>query len=139
MPCLPVIEPDTAMPVKKSTIFLGPADRHMIFEGDRVIVHRGPKEHSTRPAVDPLFRSAALSFASRVSGLLLSGAGDDGVDGLITIKEHGGICLVQDPDEADLPYMPMNAIRYDNVDASLPVKDLGPVLDRLARGEMVRP
>jgi two-component system chemotaxis response regulator CheB len=103
----------------------------------QVLVRRGPKEHSTRPAIDPLFRSAADSFRNRVVGVLLSGCGDDGVAGLVAIKDNEGICLVQDPEEADMPYMPINAIRYDHVDRTLPAKAIASIVSTLAKGGMV--
>jgi two-component system chemotaxis response regulator CheB len=134
---LPLIEPEHDMRMKSGTIFLAPPDHHMEFKPPRILIRRGPKEHSTRPAIDPLFRSAARSFETRVVGLLLSGCGDDGVNGMVAIKDKGGLCLVQDPDDADMPYMAMNAIRYDHVDGVLPVKSIAPTVNRLVKGEVI--
>ncbi|MGD9725889.1 MAG: chemotaxis protein CheB [Nitrospiraceae bacterium] len=134
---LPLIEPDQDMRMKYGTVFLAPPDHHMEFQPPRIVVQRGPKEHSTRPAIDPLFRSAARSFGTRVVGLLLSGCGDDGVNGMVAIKDKGGLCLVQDPEDADMPYMALNAIRYDHVDALLPVKSIASTLNRLVEGEVI--
>lgn len=132
---LPLLEPGQDMRMKDGTIFLAPPDHHMEFKPPHILVRRGPKEHSTRPAIDPLFRSAAGSFGTRVVGLLLSGCGDDGVNGMVAIKDKGGLCLVQDPEDADMPYMALNAIRYDHVDALLPVKSIASTLNRLVEGE----
>ncbi|HJR76262.1 MAG TPA: chemotaxis protein CheB [Nitrospiraceae bacterium] len=134
---LTMIEPSYDSRLETGRIYLAPPDHHLELTSHHVTVRRGPKEHSTRPAVDPLFRSAAESFGNRVVGLLLSGGGDDGVNGLITIKEQGGIALVQEPEDADMPYMPMNAIRYDHVDGVLPVKAIAPTLTLLVRGDAV--
>jgi two-component system chemotaxis response regulator CheB len=133
----PIVEPSHDVRLRTGVILLAPPDHHMELQDSRILVRRGPKEHSTRPAVDPLFRSAALSFDARVVGLLLSGCGDDGVNGLVSIKNHGGISLVQDPADSDMPSMPMNAIRYDSVDAILPIKTIAATLTRLARGVAV--
>lgn len=82
--------------------------------------HAGPKEHDTRPAIDPLFVSAAAAFGPRVVGVLLSGTGADGARGLIAIKAAGGLSLAQSPDEAQYPAMPRNAVAHDRVSAALP-------------------
>jgi two-component system chemotaxis response regulator CheB len=134
---IPMIEPLHDSTLAPGRIYLAPPDHHMEFTPRRVIVRRGPKEHSTRPAIDPLFRSAARSFGSRVVGMQLSGGGDDGVSGLMLVKEHSGLSLAQDPHDSEMPYMPMNAIRYDHVDGIMPVKTIVPTLSSLTRGEAV--
>jgi two-component system chemotaxis response regulator CheB len=135
---LPVIEPqEDGLPLKQGVIYLAPADAHLIFEANAALVRRGPKEHSTRPAVDPLFRSAAEVFGRRVIGVLLSGCGEDGVSGLISISKASGLALVQDPAEATMPYMPMNALRFDDVAALLPLSQMALVLDALTNGRAV--
>jgi two-component system chemotaxis response regulator CheB len=134
---LPIVEPERTLRLRKGAVMLAPPDHHLELAPRHVVVRRGPKEHSTRPAIDPLFRSAADSFGHRVVGVLLSGCGDDGVTGLVAIKDHGGICLVQDPEEADMPYMPINAIRYDHVDRILPAKAIAPTVNALVKGRTV--
>src|SRR5262249_46553912 len=84
-------------------IYLAPRDRHMVLEDGRVRLVRGPTEHFTRPAIDPLFRSAAAVYGDRVAGVLLTGNGHDGVSGLIAIKAAGGLTIAQDPSEAAAP------------------------------------
>ena len=134
---LPIIEPSHDTKLENGRIVLAPPDHHIEFTPHHVVIRRGPKEHSTRPAIDPLFRSAARSFGNRVAGILLSGGGDDGVSGLITVTERGGISLAQEPQDSGMPYMPMNAIRYDHVGGILPVKAIAPTLVSLVRGEEV--
>jgi two-component system chemotaxis response regulator CheB len=134
---LPIIEPSHDLKLEKGRIFVAPPDHHLEFTPHHLVIRRGPKEHSTRPAIDPLFRSVAQSFGNRVVSILLSGGGDDGVNGLTMINENGGISLAQEPQDSDMPYMPMNAIRYDHVDGILPVKAIAPTLASLVRGNAV--
>jgi two-component system, chemotaxis family, protein-glutamate methylesterase/glutaminase len=134
---LPVIEPANHSPLKQSTIYLAPPDQHLLFNGDGVIIQRGPKEHSTRPAIDPLFRSAAEKYGERVLGVQLTGCGEDGVSGLLHINAAAGLAIAQDPAEAYMPYMPMNALRFDDVQGIFPLRDIGSVIVALARGNEV--
>lgn len=90
-------------------ILVAPPDRHMLLHPDRVELNAGPRENSTRPAIDPLFRSAAAAFGPRVCGVILSGHLDDGAEGLSQIVAAGGMALVQDPREAAHAEMPRNA------------------------------
>lgn len=96
---------------------------------------RGPKENRHWPAVDPLFRSAANVYGSRVVGVVLTGARDDGTAGLLEIKRCGGIAVVQDPSEALYPSMPTSALENVEIDYTLPLADIGSLLERLAREE----
>jgi two-component system chemotaxis response regulator CheB len=134
---LPVAEPADGEALEPSRIYVAPRDQHMVIEGRQLRLHRGPKEHRTRPAIDPLFRSAAAAHRSRVVGVLLSGFGDDGVTGLVAIKAAGGLVLVQDPHEARHPSMPLAAIAKDGVDAALDLADLGRALTALAESRAV--
>ena len=134
---LPVQEAVDGMPLRRGWIHLAPRDQHLRIEGKTLRLSRGPKEQHTRPAIDPLFRSAAASDGARVVGVLLSGTGDDGVSGLISITAAGGISLVQDPLEATFPQMPRSALFNDRVQAALPIADMADLLTQLARGESV--
>lgn len=133
----PVVEPKGAGALKQGVIYLAPPDHHLLFEPHGVAIHRGPKEHATRPAVDPLFRSAADHYGKRVVGMLLTGAGDDGVSGLIAISQSSGITLAQDPEDAYMPYMPMNAVQFDDIDGVFPLSEMASVLEALALGGAV--
>jgi two-component system, chemotaxis family, protein-glutamate methylesterase/glutaminase len=134
---LPVQDAVDGMPLRHGWIHLAPRDQHLRIEGKTLRLSRGPKEQHTRPAIDPLFRSAAASNGTRVVGVLLSGTGDDGVSGLISITAAGGISLVQDPLEAAFPQMPRSALVNDRVQAALPIADIADLLAQLARGESV--
>lgn len=118
--------------IKPNRIYVAPPDRHLLIEEGRVHLTCGPKEHRFRPAVDPLFRSAAYTYGSRVIGVILSGALDDGSSGLWTIKYHGGLAVVQDPLDAEVPSMPENAMRAVAVDYSVPISEMGDLLVRLS-------
>jgi two-component system chemotaxis response regulator CheB len=93
---------------------------------------QGPKENLTRPAVDPLFRSAALVFRTRVVGVVLTGELDDGTAGLWSVKYRGGTTVVQDPRDAEHPGMPRSAANNVKIDYCLPLSEIGPLLVRLA-------
>jgi two-component system, chemotaxis family, protein-glutamate methylesterase/glutaminase len=128
---LPARHPVDGETIKHGTIYIAPPDTHMLVRSGHVILRRGPHENRSRPAINPLFRSAAVSYRSRVIGVVLSGTLDDGSAGLIAVKLCGGICVVQDPDDAMWPEMPRNALRQDGVDHTVPVADLAKLLTRL--------
>lgn len=136
---LPVIEPKRGSPLRQGVIYLAPPDHHLLFNHNGVDVQRGPKEHSTRPAIDPLFRSASANYGKRVVGMLLTGCGEDGVSGLIAISQASGITLAQDPDDAYMPYMPINALRFDDVAGVFPLRDMASVVKALVMGKVVSP
>jgi two-component system chemotaxis response regulator CheB len=136
---LTVIEPIDGAPVERNVVYVAPRDQHMMMY-DGVVRHdRGPKQHRTRPAIDPLFRSAAATYGRRVVGILLSGMGGDGVTGLIDIKHAGGISLVQSPREAQFPTMPSRAIKEDDVDGALTVAEMAEAIVVLASGGVIEP
>jgi two-component system chemotaxis response regulator CheB len=103
----------------------------MLLRGDRIVLSHGPRENHSRPAIDPLFRSAATSFGSKTIGIILSGALSDGTSGLAMIKAHGGTTIVQDPDEAVIGGMPESALRGVQVDHTLSSQEIGRYLATL--------
>jgi two-component system chemotaxis response regulator CheB len=123
-------------PVEPCRIYVAPPDRHMILADRQVILSALPREHFTRPAVDPLFRSAARAYGARVVGIVLSGSGDDGALGLREIQRAGGVAVVQAPADAASPEMPRAALRAvtaDHVVDAAALAALVPYLDN-ARG-----
>jgi len=116
-------------------VVVAPVDQHLLVEADCIRLSRGPHENRTRPAIDPLFRSAALSHGPRAIGVLLSGLLDDGSAGLMALKQSGGVAVVQDPADARCPDMPRNALSYVDADHCIPAAEMGPLLARLVAAE----
>jgi two-component system, chemotaxis family, protein-glutamate methylesterase/glutaminase len=121
---LPVVEAEDAEPIHMGRIYVAGADRHLMVDGTRLRLTRGPKENFSRPSINVLFRSAAYSLGARVIGIVLSGMLDDGTSGLWAIKDRGGLALVQSPEEASHPSMPQSAREHVKVDAVLPVAEM---------------
>jgi two-component system chemotaxis response regulator CheB len=117
--------------VENGRIYVAPPDRHLLVEDGLLVVRRGPRENSSRPAIDPLFRSVAAVHGPRVIGVVLSGALSDGAAGIVAIKRCGGIAVVQDPADADHPSMPQSAIEAADVDYIKPSYAIGKLIVRL--------
>ena len=118
--------------IQKGYIYLAPSDHHLMVEkNSNLLVTKGAQENRSRPAIDPLFRSAAASFGNRTIGILLTGYLDDGTAGLIAIQRCGGTCIIQDPADADYPDMPNNALNQITPDYCLPIPEMGGVLASL--------
>jgi two-component system, chemotaxis family, protein-glutamate methylesterase/glutaminase len=130
---LPVIEAETGVRIEDGRVYLAAPDRHLLVQDGRILLGRGPRENMVRPAIDALFRSAALHYGPRVIGVLLSGFLSDGAAGLNAIKRCGGMTLVQDPDEAIADEMPRRALEATTVDLCVPSARIGDVLSDLAR------
>jgi two-component system chemotaxis response regulator CheB len=113
------------------TLHVAPPDRHMLVEGDTLRLTHGPKENHARPAIDPLFRTAALTWGPRVIGVILTGQMDDGAAGLKAVHECGGLTIVQDPDSAMEPEMPRSALASVPADHCVPLDEIAGLLHRL--------
>jgi two-component system chemotaxis response regulator CheB len=118
-------------PIATNHIYVAPPDKHLLVEDGIVRVTRGPKENRFRPAVDPLFRSAAYTYGARVIGIILSGALDDGTAGLWTVKSWGGIAIVQEPAEAEVPSMPESALAAVEIDYRVSMAEMASLLVKL--------
>ena len=119
--------------VEAGVIYVARPDHHLLLEGDRVLVTRGPKENRFRPSIDALFRSAAYTYGPRVIGVVLTGYLDDGTSGLWSVQRMGGCAIVQEPLDAEQPSMPSNALEFVAADYIVPLAQLGALLVRLTQ------
>ena len=131
---LPATHAINGAPIVPGRIYIAPSGFHLTVEPARLCVTRGAREHSHRPAIDPLFRSAALAYGPRVIGVVLSGLLDDGTVGLKEIKRAGGVAIVQDPHDTEWSSMPQSAIDHVAVDHTAPAHEIGILLARLVTG-----
>jgi len=127
---LPVTEARDGEVIAAGHIYIAPPDRHVLLGRGAIRLSASPQESFSRPAVDPLFRSAAYAFGRRVVGIVLTGHFDDGTAGLRTIKELGGIAIVQDHNEALAPHMPLNARATITPDHICTIAEIGALLVR---------
>lgn len=118
-------------PIRPGQIYIAPPDHHMIVDDGCVRLTRGPKENWARPAIDPLFRSAAQAYGSAAIAVILTGQLNDGTMGLREIKRHGGVTVVQDPNDAEYPEMPASAAAHVKVDHCLRLADIAGLLNHL--------
>jgi two-component system, chemotaxis family, protein-glutamate methylesterase/glutaminase len=128
---LPAEHPKDRTRIQQGRVYVAPPDYHLMLEDGFVRLSHGPKENRHRPAIDPLFRSAAENYGNCVAGVLLTGNLDDGVAGLQRIQEYGGVAIVQDPADAPYPEMPRNALRAFEPDHCLNLREIERLLSRL--------
>lgn len=131
---LPCGHPDQGQLLETRHIYLAPPDHHMLVDARGTIhLSHGPKENRTRPAIDPLFRSAALAFGPDVIGVILTGNLDDGTAGLLAVKQMGGLTVVQSLADAEASSMPRSASEHVQIDYQVPLADMAALLVRLTR------
>ncbi|MGZ5190739.1 MAG: chemotaxis protein CheB [Flavisolibacter sp.] len=114
--------------IEVNHVYVARPNQHMLVKEDRIMLGAGPEENRWRPSIDVLFRSAAASYSSNTIGIILSGFLDDGTSGMWAIKRSGGTCIVQDPDQAEYPDMPMSVMNNMEVDYVLSLVDIGPAI-----------
>lgn len=123
----------------RGRIYIAPPDTHLLLKSDKILVRKGARENLSRPAVDPLFRSAAVAYGPRVIGVVLTGMLDDGAAGLIAIKRCAGVTVVQDPKDAAYSSMPQNALDKLDVDHCAPIAGMGDLLATLVAKPQGKP
>ena len=129
---LPVVVAEDGCSIESGVVYVAPPSHHLVVGARHLHLTRGPRENFARPAIDPLFRSAAEHFGRRAIGVILTGQLSDGTAGLFEIKRRGGIAIVQEPADAEYPAMPQSALNHVQVDYRLPVAALPSLLDALA-------
>src|SRR5690242_1177532 len=130
---LPVLQAQRGMAIENGHIYIAVPDHHLLIYDNQIMLGRGPPESMARPAIDALFRSAALQYGPRVIGVVLSGLLSDGAAGLNAIQRCGGFTLVQDPADAIADEMPLRAMEVTTVDLCVSAARIGDVLSDLAR------
>lgn len=117
--------------IKKGTVYIAPPDEHMVLARGHILIGKGAHENRWRPSINNLFRSAAGTYSGRVIGIILTGMLDDGTSGMATIKRCGGITIVQDPNEADYPDMPLSVLDNVEVDHTESLSKMGELLKEI--------
>lgn len=133
---LPAVAAEDGAPLQPGHIYVGIPDRHLLVADHHVLLSQGPTENGHRPAINALFRSAAVAFGPRAVGVLLSGVLDDGVLGMAAIRSRGGTTIAQLPEDALFPAMPINALEAGVVDRQATATDMGAVLKELSYREI---
>jgi two-component system, chemotaxis family, protein-glutamate methylesterase/glutaminase len=128
---LPAMVPEEGQTIDRGHIYVAPPDRHLLLAGSQVQLSAGPRENGHRPAIDPLFRSAARTYGPRVVAVVLSGTLDDGAAGARLVKERGGAVIVQAPHDALYSAMPEHAAAVTEVDAVLPAREMAAAIGEL--------
>jgi two-component system chemotaxis response regulator CheB len=116
--------------IQKDHIYVARPNQHLLVKGNKFLMGPGPEENRFRPSIDVLFRSAAVAYSSRAIGIILSGMLDDGTSGMWAIKRSGGTCMVQDPNEAEYPDMPVSVINNMDVDNVAKLEDFGGLIKK---------
>jgi len=132
---LPVSHPMDRERIRPGHVYFAPPGYHLTVEDGAVRVQRGPRENRHRPAIDPLFRTAARDFGSRAIGVILSGQNDDGSAGLYAVKQRGGVAIVQDPRDAAAGEMPRRALEYASPHYILRSEDIARNLVQLVNAD----
>jgi len=123
--------------IKPNTIYLPVANTHLLVKDDYILIGRGPRENRWRPSINVLFRSLAVHYTSRVTGIILTGLLDDGMIGMNVIQKTGGTTVVQDPIEAEFPDMPSAVINNMQVDYIVPLAEMKNVFDEIVKKEII--
>lgn len=134
LPC--TVATDGAI-INKNHIYIASPNLHLLVKKGIILLGRGPEENRWRPSIDVLFRSAAAAYSTRAIGVILTGLLDDGTNGMLAIKRSGGTCIVQDPNEAEYPDMPLSVLNNMEVDYSIKLSDMGEVIDNITQTDPV--
>ncbi len=136
---LPCVVAEDATPIEKGVVYVAPPNFHLLIKAGNCILGRGPEENRWRPSIDVLFRSAAVAYGTRVIGVVLSGMLDDGTAGMNAIRACGGTSIVQDPNEAEYPDMPLAVLNNMQVDHCTSLGEMGNLLTTLTNQKPADP
>ena len=114
-------------------ILVAAAGHHLVVQDGRARLLDGAPVNRVKPAIDPLFQSAAREYGPRLVAVILTGTLDDGSAGLVAVRQAGGVAVVQDPSDAAYSEMPQRALDAAGADHCVPLKEIAPLLERLAR------
>jgi two-component system, chemotaxis family, protein-glutamate methylesterase/glutaminase len=128
LPCSQALDGEA---FKRGHVYLAPSDQHLLLARGKALVTKGARENRYRPAIDPLFRTAAVAYGKGVIGVILTGYLDDGTSGMMAIKRCGGVCIAQDPGDAAHPDMPQSVVSNVGTDYCVPLAQMGPLLEEL--------
>ena len=115
-------------PVQRGRIYIAMPRVHLLVKNDQILLGRGPEENRWKPSIDVLFRSAAVAYNSRCIGIILTGLLDDGTAGMYAIMRSGGISIVQDPNEAEYPDMPLSVLEHMDVSYCTTLENMGNII-----------
>ena len=135
MECLLVVNGAT---IEKDKIYIARPNQHMLVKDGKFLLGAGPEENRYRPSIDVLFRSAAVAYSSNAIGVILSGLLDDGTSGMWAIKRCDGVCIVQDPNQAEYPDMPLSVVNNMSVDHVLPLVEIGGMISQILKSKKGR-
>ncbi|MEJ7626545.1 MAG: chemotaxis protein CheB [Ferruginibacter sp.] len=130
MPCTMAVN---GAQIKRDHIYIARPNQHLLVKDNKFLLGGGPEENRYRPSIDVLFRSAAVSYSSHTIGIILSGMLDDGTSGMWAIKRSGGTCVVQDPNQAEYPDMPLSVINNMEVDHVVTLEEIGPLIKEILK------
>lgn len=134
---LPCIVAENGLPIEKGHIYVAQPGEHLLVKDGKLLLGHGPEENNFRPSIDTLFRSAASAYDGHTIGVILTGLLQDGTSGMEAIKRSGGTLVVQDPEEAEFPGMPLSVLRNMTVDYSLRLEDIGPAISNIVQNKVV--
>jgi two-component system chemotaxis response regulator CheB len=117
--------------IQKGHIYIASPNLHLLVKKGTILLGRGPEENRWRPSIDVLFRSAAAAYSTRAIGVVLTGLLDDGTTGMLAIQRSGGNCIVQDPNEAEYPDMPLSVLNNMEVNYCIPLAEMGDVISTI--------
>lgn len=123
--------------IQSNTLYVAPVNQHMLVKEGQVLIGQGPAENRWRPSIDVLFRSAAASYGSYAIGIIITGMLNDGAAGMSALKRSGGICIVQDPNEAEFPDMPLAVLDTIEVDHCVRLSEMGQLISDITKNGVI--